>query len=83
MRDVKIKIGNIFKLHVVKWLVFASTVYVFVKELLSGTTLTDNYPLLFLIPLMGFQLRGILWEETYRQSSWDQEKELESWRSSL
>ena len=83
MREVKIKLRNLFRWHGVKWLVLASTVYVFVKELCSGATLEDNYPLLFLIPLMGFQLRGILWEETYRQASWDQEKELESWRSRL
>ena len=74
-------LGNVFTRHTVKWVVFGVTTYVFINELIIGTPLKDNHSLLILIPLLAFQLRGILWEETYAKELLDARKKLELWRN--
>ena len=72
---------KLFKHHPVKWIALATTAFVFVRELVLFDNWQNNLPLSFLIILIGVQLRGIFWENTYANDLLKAQEELEIWRN--
>jgi len=58
---------ELIKYHGVKWIMLLVTIGLFTWDRVLGVTSDDSKASWFLALLILFQIRGILWEESYRK----------------